>query len=79
MMELSSTDENARAILGIFRDEGVQGGDVVTAGALYEAFLQNPNHQAEDYAAALRQASEKGWLIDERNVIRLTESGSKEL
>jgi len=79
MTEPLSTDENARAILGIFRDEGVQAGEVVTAGALYEAFLQNPNHQAQNYAAALRRAGEKGWLIDERNIVRLTESGSKEL
>ena len=27
MMEPSYTDENARAILGIFRDEGVQPGE----------------------------------------------------
>ena len=73
MIEPSYTDENARAILSIFRDEGVQ------ADALYLAFLRNPNHRAEDYAAGLRRASEKGWLMDEGNIVRLTETGSKEL
>lgn len=79
MIEPLSTDENARAILSIFRDEGVQAGEVLTAAALYEAFLDDPNHRAEDYSAGLRRAGEKGWLIDEGNIIRLTESGSKEL
>jgi len=79
MIEPSSTDENARAILSIFRDDGVQAGEVLTAGALYLAFLQNPSHGAEDYVAGLRWAGEKGWLIDEGNIVRLTESGSKEL
>ena len=55
-----STDENARAILSIFRDDGVQAGEVLTAAALYLAFLQNPNHRAEDYATGLRRAGEKG-------------------
>jgi len=79
MIEPSYTDENARAILSIFRDEGVQAGDVLLADALYLAFLRNPNHRAEDYAAGLRRASEKGWLMDEGNIVRLTETGSKEL
>ncbi len=79
MMEPSYTDENARAILSIFRDEGVQAGEVLMADALYLAFLRNPNHGAEDYAAGLRRASEKGWLMDEGNIVRLTETGSKEL
>ncbi len=42
-------------------------------------FLHNPNNTAEDDAAGLRRASEKGWLIDEGGIVRLTESGSKEL
>ena len=79
MMEPSYTDENARAILSIFRDEGVQPGEVLMTEALYLAFLRNPNHKAEDYAAALRRAGENGWLIDEGNIVRLTEIGSKEL
>ncbi len=56
MIEPLSPDENARAILSIFRDDGVQAGEPLTAGALYEAFLQNPDHRAEDYAAGLRRA-----------------------
>ena len=79
MIEPLSPDENARAILSIFRDDGVQAGEALTAAALYEAFLRNPNHTAEDYAGGLRRASEKGWLMDEGNIVRLTESGSKEL
>jgi hypothetical protein len=78
-MELSVTDENARVILDIFRDEGVQAGEVLTADALYTAFVRDPNHKAEEYAAGLRRAGEKGWLIDEGNIVRLTESGSREL
>jgi len=76
-MEPLSTDENARAILSIFRDEGVQAGEALTAAALYQGFVDD--HAAEDYAAALRRAGEKGWLIDEGTVVRLTASGSKEL
>ena len=79
MIEPSSPDENARAILNIFRDDGIQAGEALAAGALYEAFVNNLNHRAEDYAAGLRRASEKGWLIDEGSIVRLTESGSKEL
>ena len=79
MIEPSYTDENARAILSIFRDDGVQAGEVLTADALRLAFLRNPNHRAEYYAAGLRRASEKGWLMDEGNIVRLTETGSKEL
>lgn len=79
MMEPSSTDENARAILNIFREQGVQVGEVLTADALYTAFLGNPNHRAEEYAAGLRRASQKGWLLDEGNIVRLTETGSREL
>ncbi len=78
-MEPFSTAENARSILYIFRDEGIQIGEAIPADALYVAFLKNPNHRAEDYAAGLRLASQKGWLIDEGNIVRLTESGSKEL
>lgn len=77
MIKPLSTDENARAILSIFRDEGVQAGEALTAASLYEAFAED--HAAEDYAAALRRASEKGWLLDEGDVVRLTASGSKEL
>lgn len=79
MMEPSSTDENARAILSIFREQGIQVGETLTADALYVAFLGNPDHRAEEYAAGLRRASEKGWLIDEGNIVRLTEIGSKKL
>ena len=77
MIEPLSTDENARAILGIFQDKGVQAGEALTAALLYEAFVED--HGAENYAAALRRASEKGWLLDEGDVVRLTASGSKEL
>ncbi len=49
-MEPFSTPENARSILYIFRDEGIQIGEALPADALYVAFLQNPNHRAEDYA-----------------------------
>ncbi len=79
MIEPSYADENARAILSIFRDEGVQRGEVLTAEELYLAYLRNPDHKAEDYAAGLRRAGENGWLIDEGNIVRLTEIGSKEL
>ena len=41
MIEPSYTDENARAILSIFRDDGVQAGEVLTADALRLAFLRN--------------------------------------
>jgi len=79
MTEPSPVDESARAILSVFGDDGVQAGEALTAKALQAAFLHNPNHKAEDYAAGLRGAAAMGWLIDEGDIVRLTEGGSKQL
>jgi hypothetical protein len=77
--EVPFTDESARAILEIFADKNVRGGEALMAGAVNLTFLQNPKHRAEDYAAGLSYAVEKGWIVPEgRTKLRLTESGFKE-
>jgi hypothetical protein len=79
MADVPSSQESARAILKIFAAQNVRGGEILMAGAVNQAFLRDLKHRAEDYAAGLNYAIEKGWLIDEGNMIRLTETGFNEL
>ena len=79
MAEVPFSDESARAILAIFAARNVRGGEILMAGAVNISFLSNPRHRAEDYAAGLSYAIEKGWVTVEGNMIRLTETGFKEL
>ena len=66
-----STEESARAVLAIFANRNLR----LMAGAVSQAFLMNPNFTAEDYTAGLSYAVEKGWLVTEGTMIRLTEAG----
>ena len=79
MAEVPYTDESARAILQIFADKNVRAGGGLMAGAVNMTFLNDQKYRAEDYAAGLSYAVEKGWLTIEGTKIRLTETGFKEL
>lgn len=79
MAETPYSDESARAILQIFAARNVRAGEILMAGAVNSSFLNDPRHRAEDYAAGLSYAVEKGWVTDEGTMIRLTETGFREL
>jgi len=72
---LPTAEQSARAILGIFKTHNVRAGQVLMAGAVNVPFLQS-GYQAEDYAAGLKYAEEKGWLeAASPTAIRPTEAG----
>jgi hypothetical protein len=75
MAEVPFTDESARAILQIFSDSNVRENEILMAGQVNMRFLSDGRFRAEDYAAGLSYAVEKGWIIDEGNTLRLTPAG----
>ena len=79
MAEVPYTDESARAILQIFAEKNVRENEILMAGQVNLRFLENPKYRAEDYAAGLSYAIEKGWLVNEGTKLRLTPTGFREL
>jgi hypothetical protein len=79
MAELPYTDESARALLNLFAELHLRPGDVVMSWQLHANFFDSPKFRAEDYAAGLSYAIEKGWLIKEGEKIKLSVSGYQEL
>jgi hypothetical protein len=75
MATLPTPEESARAILAIFKSKNARPGEVLIAGHVKMKFLTSGG-RADDYAAGLKLAGEKGWLEPgPSDSIRLTDGG----
>ena len=79
MAKQSTPEESARAILSIFKDKGVQAGQVLLAAQVSVLFLTHYGSAAE-YSEGLNYCAKYNWLeAPHVNQIMLTDAGFAEL
>jgi hypothetical protein len=74
-MSAPTPEQSARKILSIFAEKNVRVGEILMAGQVNLAFLNDGIFRAEDYTAGCNYAQQRGWLEFNGSTIKLLKTG----
>jgi len=75
-MSTPTPEESARKILSIFAEKNVRVGEILMAGQVNLAFLNDTNFRAEDYTVGANYAQQHGWLEFKGTTVKLLKTGA---
>jgi hypothetical protein len=70
-MSKPTPEESARKILSIFAEKNIRVGEILMAGQVNRAFLNDRNLRGEDYSEGVQYAQQNGWLEFNGATVRL--------